>query len=55
MSAREFAERIGVSVHTFKKWLYPRSNCRPAKFVDVTAAAGEKPGAIAKIIRGLGR
>lgn len=45
LSTREFAEKIGVSVHTLKKWLYPRPSREPAKFVDLTAAGGEAPGA----------
>ena len=43
LSTREFAEKIGVSVHTLKKWLYPRPGRKPAKFVDLTAAAGPDP------------
>ena len=45
LSTREFAEKIGVSVHTLKKWLYPRPSRKPTKFVDLTAAGGEAPGA----------
>ena len=43
MSQPKFAEKIGVSLSTLKTWIYSRPDCRPAKFVDLTMAAGGKP------------
>ena len=43
MSQPKFAERIGISLSTLKSWIYSRPDCRPAEFVDLTAAAGPDP------------